>query len=322
MKYMLIIALTILAPAECFSQVTIGGEFESGEGYFRAAIGTRVVLSTWFYAFSSNERIEEPPVPIFKNDSSITAFVVNNSGNPPFEDSIVIYITSKTPRCFVPPGDGVVAYVDSQDVYPSNFGYPEFYLSGIFYDPKIVGKISGPDSLYCGSIKADTLAMTRISFCNDSLAQFREIVLLSVNPPFGLDDSIDMTYPCISYSDLGTCSFHPTAPGHYIDTAKLLDPLTNDTISVVLIGDAYDAGVSTVPEPKVKLFPNPCDRELQIDIPSDASQIKIYNLFGECVYTSKLQSSGGSIDCSDFPAGVYFVSIDGMTSPQKLIVAH
>ncbi len=79
-----------------------------------------------------------------------------------------------------------------------------------------------------------------------------------------------MLYPCENELPYN-CYFHPTHSGHYIDTAKLLDSLTKDTISVVLIGNAYDAGVSSVPEPQVKLFPNPCDWELQIDIPSEAT---------------------------------------------------
>jgi hypothetical protein len=322
MKYAYIIMIAFLAPAECFSQTLIDGEFSDGVGYFHAEIGTRVVLSTWFSASSSNGRIEKPPQPIFKHDSSIEVIVAGIFDELAyFEDSLVIYITSNAPRCYIPPGDGVVAYIDSQDVYP---GFPLFALSGFFYDPNIIGKISGPDSLYFGSISDDTSANDHLGLRNDSLAAYRPIKVLSVDKPFSLDDAIEILYPCqYYYNYTPNCSFHPTAPGHYVDTAKLLDPLTNDTISVVLIGDAYDAGVNSVPEPQIKLFPNPCDRELNIDIPSEeVSQIKIYNLFGECVFSSKLQSGEATIDCSHLLSGIYFVSIDGVTSPQKLIVAH
>ncbi len=235
-------------------------------------------------------------------------------------DSLYIVVRSNTPTCYTPPGDGIHAYYDSDSVY---VGFPNYFLQGVFFDPSVIGKVTGPDSLYCGSVPIDSTAEARINITNDSLAQYRQIKVVSVNQPFSIDDTIEMMYPCFEYPTLPNCYFHPTKSGHYVDTAKLLDSLTGDTISVVLIGDAYDARVSETPAPQVTLFPNPCDKELQIDIPSEeVSQIKIYNLFGDCIFASRLQSGEAAIDCSQMPAGVYFVSIDGMTSRQKLIITH
>jgi len=327
MKYCKIIIIAILLPTKCFGQVTLYGGFSPGESpYFRAPIGTSVAFTARFSWSDPNWRTDGtdgyPPSPSFHCDSSIEIHVAQIDGSlGSGTDSLYIVIKSDSPRCYGPTGVGIYAHYDSNGVYA---GDPYYFLPGVFYDSNVIGKLVFSDSLYCGSVPIDSMAKVRLNIVNDSLAQYRQIKVLSVDEPFSLDDTIEMMYPCEdNYSS--NCYFHPTKPGHYVDTAKLLDSLTNDTISVVLIGDAYDAGVSDVPAPQVKLYPNPCDRELQIEAASqEVMQIEIYNLFGECVYSSNTQGADAAIDCSHFPAGVYFVSIDELTShqTQKLIVAH
>ncbi len=325
MKYALILIISLGFGTQCLGQSPFYGSFTQGESpFFRVPINSKAELTTGYnYASSTHEFYV--PAPIFICDSNVTIRITSGSGGEFYgSDNLLIIITCDTPRCLPLPGYGfppessISAYLDS-----TSAGF--YVIYGVFYDPKVIGKVTGPDSLYCGSIPYETSTNVRLTIRNDSLARYRQIKTLSVDEPFSLDDTIEMMYPCEEYVNTPNCYFHPMKAGHFVDTAKLLDELTNDTTSVVLIGDAYDAGVNSVPKQQVKLYPNPCDRELQIAIPSDeTAQIEIYNLFGERVYNSNTQGNDATIDCSQFTAGVYFISIDGMTlrQIQKLIVAH
>jgi len=91
-----------------------------------------------------------------------------------------------------------------------------------------------------------------------------------------------------------------------------------------LSGSFVNLRVTNTPVPQVDIYPNPCDRELRLEIPDgETLQIEIYNLFGECVYHSTLENSA-TVDCSHLPPSIYFASINGFSThyQSSFIVAH
>ncbi len=322
MKYLLILMATTSFAVDCLGQhhYTYYGAFSPQQSpFFRAPIGTQISLKT---------RIQWAPdlnpgpdfYPWFSYDSAVIeirsiTIEYENAGNG--AEDLDIVVKSDTPLCFVEP-TGIFAM--GLQYQPFTF----YLIQGAFYDPKVVGKIIGPASCNFGNVRIDSLAKKNIALLNDSLGQYRQVKTLSVDSPFILDDTIEMMYFCENNS-APNCYFHPSHAGHYVDTAKLLDELTKDTLSVVLIGDAYDAGVSEAATPLLKLYPNPCDRELRVE-PRDngPTLVEIYNLFGERIYTSTIRGDDETIDCSQLPAGTYFASIRSRSRAwnRKLIVMH
>ncbi|MDP4198736.1 MAG: T9SS type A sorting domain-containing protein [Bacteroidota bacterium] len=231
-------------------------------------------------------------------------------------------MSSNIARCYAGPPQ-IFAYYDSIHFYG---GASYYVVEGVVYDPKIVGKISAPGTVYCGSVAPDSIAEIRIDIRNDSFAQYRQIKLLSVRAPFNLDDTIEMMYPCTEFITTPNCSFHPIKPGHYSDTAYLLDPLTNDSIPLILIGECVAAGVADhTPTPQLRLFPSPCDRQLNVWLSGEeASSVEIWNVMGKRVYSNRNAKSELAVDCSLLPAGVYFVDIRATdrTIRRRLIVSR
>ena len=75
----------------------------------------------------------------------------------------------------------------------------------------------------------------------------------------------------------------------------------------------------------VTLYPTPCDRSLTLGLPTnEPADIEIRNLLGKIVHRLRVVSDESSIDCSGWPEGVYFVSVNVNSSHliRKLIVAH
>ena len=319
MKYALILTIVLIAATDSFAQhhYTYNAGFTPHESpFFRAPIGSKVHFTTQCTWHSD---IPGPDFyPGFDFDSSsITMDSIKleweNSGNG--VEDLDIVVKSDTPRCLIPL-DLIIRITEVQD---QNLAL--YIFQGVFFDPRIIGKIVAPDSLSFGSVHTDSMARNRLEIINHSNGVYRQVKVLSVNAPFSLDDTIEMMYRC-EENYTPNCYFKPTKPGHYVDTTKLLDELTKDTISIILIGDSYDAGVSDIHEPEVKFYPNPCDRQLRIESLSEPSGIEIRNLFGERVYHSNL--SDATVDCSQLINGLYFVLIQSGNSrvTKKLIVAH
>ena len=66
-----------------------------------------------------------------------------------------------------------------------------------------------------------------------------------------------------------------------------------------------------------EFFPNPVKDQLHIKLDSDAAQLSltIVNALGEKVIVVTTAGKGSShIDCSSFPAGIYFLRISGEQS--------
>jgi hypothetical protein len=60
----------------------------------------------------------------------------------------------------------------------------------------------------------------------------------------------------------------------------------------------------------IKIFPNPTSKELFIEMQNrEDVNISVFNIFGQSVFTSRVQSENGSIDISGLRTGIYFVEI-------------
>ena len=235
--------------------------------------------------------------------------------------NVQIWIKSDTPECYPWQLLGLT------EVGNSSVGAYYSFGPVVFYDPKIIGHAKAPDSL--SFVNTSVNDSTRSSFyvVLDSLGQYRAFKALNVTPPFRID-SVSLQYPCISYgSNSNIAWFSPTKPGHYIDTAYLLDPLTNDSLPLILIGNAIAAGVaeSTSDEPAMQVYPNPCDQFANIVLPSEGlEQVEIRNALGAVVQTYRNVNSDLMLDVSALQGGIYFIAArsEGAIVMKKLIVIH
>lgn len=82
---------------------------------------------------------------------------------------------------------------------------------------------------------------------------------------------------------------------------------------------------------KVSLFPNPAQKQINItvnDLPTSEMRLSIRNIAGATVYNKKQSLTGdtfaSTIDCSDWVAGVYFVTINAgeYSSTHRLIIMN
>ena len=73
----------------------------------------------------------------------------------------------------------------------------------------------------------------------------------------------------------------------------------------------------------MKVFPNPADDNLNVEVINDRNTIiVIHNIKGEVFYYSSIKNSQ-SIDVSDFPSGMYLVSaISGEKVDRKKFVKN
>lgn len=101
------------------------------------------------------------------------------------------------------------------------------------------------------------------------------------------------------------------------------DPdLTNngDCITVHVVG--HDLTVSESALPELSLYPNPASDEFLLKGLQGDEQLSVWNAQGEKL-ESRLTASG-TMDCSDWPNGVYFLTISGQhqNTVKKLIISH
>ncbi len=77
-------------------------------------------------------------------------------------------------------------------------------------------------------------------------------------------------------------------------------------------------GVSSVsplanrsPEPDLKVFPNPTDGQLNIELNgSKVNNVQVFNMIGK----KMMETSETSLDVSAFPAGIYYLKVNGRTT--------
>lgn len=246
---------------------------------------------------------------------------------------VQITIKSDTSECYPYWAPEGISATCSKPPYEFTF----FLGPVVFYDPKILGHGRVAEHGYPHWIPLDTLVFVNIALGDsetgyfgvglDSLCIPRSFRAINVREPFRMMDTVALIYPCeSSVIDRSTSVlFRPTVSGRFVDTIFLLDPLTNDSIPLILIGNAYVAGVENVAAPQFRMFPNPCDRQLNIWLSGEeASAVEIWNVMGEKVYTSHAVNSELAVDCSLLPAGVYIaeVRMRDRSYRQQLIVAH
>jgi len=71
------------------------------------------------------------------------------------------------------------------------------------------------------------------------------------------------------------------------------------------------------------IYPNPTTNNFTVDIPwSDATSLEIYNVVGEKIFSSIINSGRSVFDTKWFLKGIYFVKIihGGMFETHKLVV--
>jgi hypothetical protein len=297
---------------------------------FRAAMGTVVKFQTiWKMPFFRNfpaTHIHLQGYPGITADP--TDFDASFDG---FGVPITITVSDST-VCYLPT-DGICSS-GSQDLNGCFL-----VCRGLFFDPKSVDHATAhpvtslwsdqSDSVNFGSVGVFSSATKYFVILTGKLSAYRTFDVIRQRSPFQILDTIPLSYGCLT--DFGgvdiptPVSFDPIKPGHFVDTVLLLDPLTNDTIPLVLIGDAVDADVSETPDQALKLYPNPSDRNLSIQLPEDeVADIEIRNLLGERIYSSRMLSNEASIDCSTLPNGVYVALISTVNAriSRKVVISH
>jgi hypothetical protein len=98
-------------------------------------------------------------------------------------------------------------------------------------------------------------------------------------------------------------------------------PLTDVIIDSVRI-TKFPASVANVAKgPPVSVYPNPCNGQLNIDLPEIITKLEIVNMLGQVVYSTIVKGSL-KIDIHNQPKGLYilhFVNSNGIFK-RKLIV--
>jgi glucuronoarabinoxylan endo-1,4-beta-xylanase len=64
----------------------------------------------------------------------------------------------------------------------------------------------------------------------------------------------------------------------------------------------------------VNVYPNPANNQLIVSSERlTVAEIKIYNVIGELVYSSKVNTAKTTIDVSSYPVGLYFIGVQTAT---------
>ena len=206
---------------------------------FRAPVGTKLTFTTQLTVPASTHII------LKSYFSGLTAAPSDFYGSA----FITVTVTSDPFFCWAPT-DGIVAYDDLGHLWGLFC-----VCQGIFYDTNVIGypvAYSYPyvttDTLNFGSVSVDNTAVLQfyVEVPGDSYPVYRRLNALNTEPPFLILDSTPLSYPCSeSGLEIPTkVTFHPTAIGHFKDTVYLLDPLRNDSIPLILIGEGVAADVS------------------------------------------------------------------------------
>ena len=234
-------------------------------------------------------------------------------------------IESDTPTC-IASGPWLFMGQDSNSSIGAVYGFGPV----VFYDPHVIGHANrGHETMNFGAVKLNDSGSLRTFISFDSLAVYRNFAPKNVHPPFYITDTVPMHYPCdVANAGLYTSAwFRPINEGHYIDTAYLLDPLTNDSLPLILIGDCVTADASTSAFVKLPLqvYPTPCNQVANIALDGEAlDELDIRNSLGITVRSYRNVNSDITVDAESLPDGIYFLhacSNRGMLVG-RLVVVH
>lgn len=144
------------------------------------------------------------------------------------------------------------------------------------------------------------------------------------------------------YGDIATIGFNTsnTLSGsgnsqnvNFVITNVTILSANETTQTANAIGDSVlvaDAGILTATQTHVtttlRVYPNPANEILQLQIPSGASQVvTIEDLSGRVVYLQKHVAGMNTISVADLPGGMYILrttDVNGNSSSQKITIAH
>ena len=75
----------------------------------------------------------------------------------------------------------------------------------------------------------------------------------------------------------------------------------------------------------IKVYPNPSNEAVVIDLPVSSGQIEVFNTMGVLLHTRLVNENKVILDCRDYPGGMYLVKFTvkhGNTASKKIIVNH
>jgi len=117
----------------------------------------------------------------------------------------------------------------------------------------------------------------------------------------------------------------PTTAGNYCYTVTAMYSDCGESIPSNEACVDFNVGVKTNDLSKVKIYPNPTNSILNIELTDNVTQVVIYNFFGQVVHENKVTNTSTlHVDVSNYDAGAYlvrFVTNQGQSLTQKIVVS-
>jgi hypothetical protein len=130
------------------------------------------------------------------------------------------------------------------------------------------------------------------------------------------------TYSWSNSSTGNPIAISPSVTTSYTVTGTDANGCTNSTMITQNVDDCTGIFQLTASGTSLVVYPNPFLSSITIKLDKNSySEVKIYNMIGELVYSSPVENDKFSVDLSDKASGVYFISVSGKTGKetQKLI---
>jgi hypothetical protein len=87
----------------------------------------------------------------------------------------------------------------------------------------------------------------------------------------------------------------------------------------------YNLSIQTPENGKFKLYPNPSDEQIFLEIEMEGS-MQIRDMQGRIIMTESVSKGKNTLSLKELPNGIYFASVltsgNSVSIPQKLIVTH
>ena len=119
-----------------------------------------------------------------------------------------------------------------------------------------------------------------------------------------------------------TSAFAPATTNGYYVIVTDANGCQSDTSNVIQF---LSSGIASLDENmSVKMYPNPCNEDLFLDVSNTNSDlsISIFNVLGKQVYAENTRASQVKINCTSFANGIYFITLkqNDKTHTEKFIV--
>ncbi len=222
-------------------------------------------------------------------------------------------------------------------------GYPIGYSALRTMNADIDDYLPGPQLVHLGLMGDPTLRLHSVkSAIVYSVDTENNQNTISWNPPIGEDyegfyvyrsETLNGDYIRISNDIVTENSFTDTNPtvGNNVYMVRTVKLETSGSGTYYNLGlgsvDSIDFVVSTeaIEANNLSIFPNPNHGQFNVEILSNQQKdavLKIHDLTGKLFYETKLDTNRETITLTDFPAGIYMLSIDGenLKYREKLVV--